>query len=240
MRKFIIEEIKRTAIDNDGIPLGRKRFAEATGIPDSDWMGKIWARWGDAIKEAGFEPQKFQTAFSDDLVIHKLAEFIARLDKFPVNNELRIEARNDADFPSHNVFTRVGSKSQLIDLILTNDFVRESFPKVIEICEKEKSKLRKSIDPTQAESESIEIGFVYLLKSGQYYKIGYSFIPEVREYNLGTKLPHKPKIIHKIRTDDPVGIETYWHKRFESLRMNGEWFALRQEEIQIFKRRKFM
>jgi len=36
-KQHILQEIKRTATANDGIPLGRLRFFRETGIKESDW-----------------------------------------------------------------------------------------------------------------------------------------------------------------------------------------------------------
>jgi hypothetical protein len=52
-KQRILDEIKRTALANGGVPLGVARFFQETGIKDSDWKGKFWARWGDAVRDAG-------------------------------------------------------------------------------------------------------------------------------------------------------------------------------------------
>jgi hypothetical protein len=51
-KSHIIAEIQRTAQDNDGRPLGRQRFYKVTGIRESDWFGKYWGSWGEALTEA--------------------------------------------------------------------------------------------------------------------------------------------------------------------------------------------
>lgn len=83
-------------------------------------------------------------------------------------------------------------------------------------------------------------GYVYLLRAGKFYKIGRTNSLGRREYEVALQLPEKAKTIHFIQTDDPVGIEAYWHKRFENKRKRGEWFELSSEDVRAFKRRKSM
>ncbi len=83
-------------------------------------------------------------------------------------------------------------------------------------------------------------GSVYMLKLGKHYKIGKSFSVPRRHREITIELPEKPDVVHVITTDDPSGIEAYWHKRFAEKRTNGEWFALKREDINAFRRRKFM
>jgi len=61
-----------------------------------------------------------------------------------------------------------------------------------------------------------------LIKSGRFYKIGRTNAAGCRQYELGIQLPEGVKEIHVIRTDDPNGIEAYWHKRFNEKRKKGE------------------
>jgi hypothetical protein len=77
-------------------------------------------------------------------------------------------------------------------------------------------------------------------KSGRFYKIGRSNAAGRRERELAIQLPDKAKNVHVIKTDDPVGIERYWHDRFGSRRKNGEWFELTADDLRAFRRRKFM
>ena len=56
-KEEIIELIKKTTIENYGVPLGQHLFHKNTPVKKSDWYGKIWTKWSEAVKEAGFKPK---------------------------------------------------------------------------------------------------------------------------------------------------------------------------------------
>ena len=68
-KDHILSEIKRTAEENGGIPLGRSRFEAETGINQSDWFGKLWSKWSDAVKEAGYTPNQMQSAYDSNFLL---------------------------------------------------------------------------------------------------------------------------------------------------------------------------
>ena len=47
-------------------------------------------------------------------------------------------------------------------------------------------------------------------------------------------------MVHTIATDDPNGIEAYWHARFQSKRVRDtEFFNLDAGDVAAFKRRRY-
>ena len=236
-KQHILDEIRRTAETNGGNPLGRERFQTQTGIKTTDWYGKYWVRWGDALHEAGFEPNQWQEAYEDELLIAKLISLTRELGKFPVEGDLRIKGRNDPEFPSHGAFRRLGSKMQRVLKVAEHCRTHEGYQDVLDLCPEV---VDRKQHPPEKEAGTEEIGFVYLIRSGSYFKIGRSNSSGRREYELAIQLPDKADKVHEIRTDDPVGIEAYWHSRFKSKRKNGEWFDLTPLDVKAFRRRKFM
>lgn len=235
-KEHILQEIKRTAEANGGTPLGMGTFEKETGIKTEDWLGKHWARWGDAVREAGLTPNKLQTAFEESMLMEKFIALTRELGKLPVKADMQLKRRGDADFPHYLTF---GSKPELVKRVAAYCRNRAGYGDVVLLCEKYVPQGRDSSADDDAPSER-EIGFVYLMKSGRFYKLGRSNAAGRREYELAIQLPEKLKTVHAIRTDDPVGIEAYWHNRFDAKRKNGEWFDLDAADVSAFKRRKFM
>jgi hypothetical protein len=238
-KAHILEEIRRTADKNGGVPLGRSRFLAETGIRESDWIGKFWIKWSDAVREAGYEPNTKQQPFDESWLLEKLAGLVRELGHYPVAAEIRMKALEDKGFPSHNVFSRFGRKAEVASVLLTWCESNPGWSDVEAICAP-LAEVASEDEGSDSLAKATEYGYVYLLKSGRYYKIGRSNSPGRREYELAIQLPERVKTVHTIKTDDPVGIEAYWHQRFSDCRKNGEWFELRREDISAFRRRKFM
>lgn len=78
------------------------------------------------------------------------------------------------------------------------------------------------------------------MTSGPRYKIGHTNSPSRRHREVKLDLPDPTTLIHTIETDDPVGIEACWHKRFDSKRIRDtEFFELDANDLASFKRRKY-
>jgi hypothetical protein len=236
-KQHIVAEIRRTAEANGGTPLGRARFAAETGIREQDWSGRHWARWNDALADAGYAPNKLQGRLDDDQVLGKLVAEIRRLGRMPTVAELRLRRRADATFPSAGVFERYGPKTALPRRVA--DYCRDR-PEDADVLEIVAPLVVEAELPEPEPNSEEHYGFVYLLRSGRHYKIGHTLDVGRRRYDLAIQLPDPVVEEHVIRTDDPTGIERYWHERFGSRRKNGEWFELTRADITAFKRRRFM
>lgn len=239
-KQHILQEIKRAAEANGGVPLGWRKFAQETGIRDTDWLGKHWARWGDAVREAGYVPNKMTEAYEDGEVLEHFIRLARELKRLPTDKDLRLKAYNSPQFPDSTTFRgKFGNKAQLVKRVKEYCQGRNEYDDVLLFCEKYGSPAADG-EADEAILDDTETGCVYLMKSGKFYKLGRSNSAGRREYELSIQLPEKLKTVHVIRTDDPAGIEAYWHKRFEEKRKNGEWFDLGAVDVAAFKRRKFM
>ncbi|MCB4791756.1 MAG: GIY-YIG nuclease family protein [Elusimicrobia bacterium] len=212
LKKKIIDEIRRTAKENGGKPLGISGFEKETGIKVYEWK-KYWPRFGDAQSEAGFMPNQLTIAYSDEFIIEKVVGVMRKLNKFPTFDELSIEKRRDAKFPGMTVyFRKYGSKQEFAKKILEYCTSRKGYDDIIKLCKPilEKPTLIDKIDNSDINQK---LGEVYLFKSGRYYRIGRTNDTVRCGKEIKMQLAENPVLIHSIKTDDPSGIEAYWHKR---------------------------
>lgn len=236
----ILCEIRRTAAENGGVALGKIAFLAATGIRESDWVGRWWTTWSAAVREAGLTPQKMNPRLDDELVLHAAARIVQKYGRFPTAAEIRIECNTDSALPSHNTFRRFGGMSGLRTRLATFAAERGLSDIVNALPDHGGETVTASQPPNDEATAPLSDGFVYLIKSGRHFKIGKANSVEVRHRQLKIQLPEAADVIHRIKTDDPYGIEAYWHRRFAAKRLNGEWFALSAEDVKAFRRRKFM
>lgn len=235
-RELVLDEIRRLATEK-GRPPGQKRFAAMSGIQEHGWR-RYWARWGDAVAEAGFEPNSMVAPLDKGLVLDRLALEVRRLGRMPTGRERELVHRDDHTFPSEHVYRRLGTRQHLISKLADHCRGRSEPADVLAIVEPLGEEDLRGTDERDPSVE-LALGFVYLLRSGRYYKIGRTNAIGRRQYELAIQLPEKATIVHEIRTDDPMGIETYWHRRFADRRKNGEWFELTRDDVAAFRRRTF-
>lgn len=236
MRDHIIREIQRL-VKETGKPPGSKLFSTETGIGEHQWRGKFWARWGDALTEAGFAPNAWTERVPKDVALQSFVQACRHFGHFPTWDEFRLYRTSvDQSAPSERA-VRDGFDGQggLILALRQRAGEDDSFADIAAM-------LPADVGHRPAEApraRDVSDGFVYLIRSGEFFKIGRSDDLERRVKQIKVALPDKADLVHSIRTDDPPGIEAYWHRRFADKRANGEWFRLTSLDVTAFKKRKF-
>ena len=95
----------------------------------------------------------------------------------------------------------------------------------------------KHCNPAQTDNavpHRIIQGYVYIVKMGEYYKVGKTLDMTCRmgEYTL---LPIEPEIVFCKKVEDYTKSERILHQHFADKRVRGEWFKLTDEDIKKAK-----
>ncbi|GCA97395.1 GIY-YIG nuclease family protein [Mycolicibacterium sp. NCC-Tsukiji] len=236
----VIREIQRLAEQNGGVPVGQNRFVDETGLPKYLFRGGLWANWSDAVVEAGYAPRQLQQQIhDDDDLLRHLAELTRDVGRLPSLGQRRMAKKADPTFPNSNVIEkRLGNTRQQIERL--RDFIERTpeFADVAALLPDVTDEPAVPDEPDDPDAAQPIAGYVYLVRSGKYHKIGRSNDHGRRAYEIGLQLPEKLEVVHTIQTDDAAGIERYWHERFSDRRRNGEWFLLTKADVAAFKRRR--
>ncbi len=244
-REEIIAEIHKFVATKHKSP-GERQFVAATRIKTSAWKGRFWARWSDAVREAGYDPNSMTPKIPEELILDQLASFVAKLGHFPVKDEINVQARATPGFPMWDTIKkRFGSMPGTAQALLRPS--RESGNEgLANLCEERIA--REAMKPAPIPNgESLrrkgKSGVVYLKYSPslRLYKIGKANDARKRGAGISLLLPEDLVHKHEITTDCPYILEKYWHSRFREKKRQGEWFDLTSSDLEAFKsRRDFM
>jgi hypothetical protein len=170
MQNFILQEIRRLASANGGQAPGQKLFAKETGIAEHQWRGRYWARWGDALREAGFAPNDWNGKSNANAVLSGVITACRYCGHLPTQSELEALRRTDPSVPHPNVVrSNFGGRSDMIAALAKHiETDAALFDVAAMLPEQSNDALQR-----RPSSKSIE-GFMYLIKSGDFYKIGRS------------------------------------------------------------------
>lgn len=239
-RQFIIDEIRRTS--ENGKALGKRRFETTTGVKEHHWHGVSCAKWSEALRDAGFVPNNWTGAHDESFVFECLSNLTRKLGKYPTRSEMDLERRRDPSFPDSKSIFHLGSKAELLAALQKYCESNAQLHDVLEML---------PVVPAVAISEPSDVfaastsdGYVYLVSAQGAYKIGSTRAPYRRVAELANHSAHGAELFHKIPTDDPEGIQIYWHNRFRDKRISGinkqsgEWFQLSRDDVRAFSRRK--
>ena len=80
------------------------------------------------------------------------------------------------------------------------------------------------------QGKKTDVGFIYLIKSKYGYKIGKSKKIQDRLSLFNVKLPFKIDVIGYYKVESMSEMETFLHKKYKNLRLEGEWFNLKEKE----------
>jgi hypothetical protein len=199
------------------------------------------------VSEAGFEPLEGDKAFSVEEMLDEVAKLVRKYGRYPIEAEILIEKRANGNerIPSPDVLLAgLGRKPEAIQRVRDYCLSIDEYADVLAILAREKVGTNSLSDNegaiTQPKNQHVS-GYVYLVKSGKLFKIGQSANHWRRKSELHKQTSEGIIEIHTIAViDDAPGIERYWHERFKDKRQHGEWFDLSVEDINAFKKRKFM
>jgi len=237
-REQIIAEIRSLAAEIDRSP-GSQLFESWTGLSAHHWRGVYWARWSEALREAGFEPNERQGKADPEVLLEQLAIATRRLGHCPTVDELNIYQQTSAAPSPSTVRHHFGRRASLLAHLKRWAAERPDFADVAALLAADPphpppafTRRRARVEPGGAD------GVVQLFRCHDRRRFARSGGADGRDRSPLVWIPKSSVLEHEIRTDDPAGVEAYWRRRFAYRRVSPEWYALTPEDVAAFKRWK--
>lgn len=219
-----------------GGDVGQEGFRKETGV--SAYELKMAGTWNELKREAGLATRDWgQARLPSEAVYEALARIIARDHQWPTELAIIRQRRLDRSVPSKDVIRRVRAEKDFAAKLAAYCDGRPEFSDVPAIALAQST--ATSEEPSGVGDERVR-GYVYMMRYGRRYKIGKTNSPTRRHREVRFELPDPTILVHTIETDDPSGIEKYWHERFAAKRVRDtEFFELDARDVAAFKRRRY-
>lgn len=243
-RDTFLSTLRIAATENGGKPPGEYRFYRQYGLSRESLWNAGFDTFGAACVAADLRPNALTQRLTDDELLGPLATLTRKLGKFPSKGVVEVARKRDKAFPSWDSISRrarEGPEGSLRDIVAAWCNSRPQFADVAQILQHAASAPRTL--ESRGDRQLVK-GFVYLMRygsGGAVYKVGIAESVPRRHAQIAMMTPQDLRVLHSIPTDDPRGIEDYWHRRFESKRVEGkkELFRLSSEDVAAFRSRKY-
>lgn len=243
----VTKKLRQCAEERGGKTPSEKIFYEYAGIGIHNLKKLGYSNYGELVKDAGLVPNKFdKTKYNNKQLCKLFILAIRKKGKWPTRGDLDVLHNKTSSFPDSSTFYKSLGLVKTGDLarkIIEYIHKRKGYNDIVSICDSNLEKLEDRNGIPDKDIQGRKHGWVYLLKStllhSTVYKIGKT--NDLRRRVIELNQPsNDQELIHPIETDDPEGIESYWHKRFDNKRYKNkkEWFLLKPYDIQSFKRWK--
>lgn len=103
------------------------------------------------------------------------------------------------------------------------------------VTEDELEKAKEIIHSVFSQPSEDSWSYLYLVKSGSFYKIGYAFDLDSRLTSLQSGNPLVLTVEYARKVKNAQQTEKLLHTRFSNKRVRGEWFFLTDDDVVILK-----
>jgi hypothetical protein len=236
------DEAKKLILDlaaRNGGKVSFRNFVQEAGIPEQRLRKAEWfPGWNALLKELGIATDVFHRPRTpEDEVASAVANLIVRFGRWPTEDEFVREKKVSNVFPDVRIIRRAKRSGTLWSILQSYNADDPAYEVVRKLAVSQQPDYQ--VEDVAYDTERVH-GHVYMMKAGRRYKIGYTNSPTRRHREVSVNVPDRTDLVHTIETDDPRGIEDYWHRRFAGKRVRGtEWFELDADDVRAFKRRKY-
>lgn len=241
-RDQILAEIKRVAEANSSVVVGERVFFAQTRLNRRVLRRAGFPNYGAAVEAAGYRRNQLKQAYSDDQLFAPLAQLAREVGHCPTTGERAVARYKAPTFPGEAAVSRRARQEPLAQQLLRWCRDEPAFQDVARMLESTVP-LQDGNSTLETRGRKIVTGYVYLMRYGAHgkdFKIGHTENVQRRQSQIDMVSPRDVRVVHSIETDDPEGIEKYWHERFSERRVKTkEVFHLTPDDVAAFRRRQY-